>query len=193
MNRAMPFAFESGQAVMMLLKNKSARAISSRARRWKTLLPSSAATGGSTNGALHLPAIAHGMRHRFRYSCRGQNLQKTPYLADLMPGGKYTAKDLYEAGGVEAVMRTLLDGGFLHGDCLTVTGKTIKENLRDVPPPGRGRIKEGVKMDPIPTFPLQGKEIRPLFTLQQPHNQNGASLCSRATWRPKAPSSKLPA
>src|SRR6185295_2084515 len=62
----------------------------------------------------------------------GKIFKRTPYLADLMPGGKYTAKDLYEAGGVQVVMKTLLDGGFLHGECLTVTGKTIAENLKTV-------------------------------------------------------------
>ena len=58
--------------------------------------------------------------------------KKTPYLADLKPGGKYVAKDLFEAGGVPLLLKTLLDGGYLNGDCLTVTGKTMKENLKDV-------------------------------------------------------------
>ena len=62
----------------------------------------------------------------------GRDFKRTPYLADLMPGGKYLAKDMWEAGGVPMLMRTLLDGGFLHGDCLTVTGKTVAENLKDV-------------------------------------------------------------
>src|ERR1043165_1668499 len=91
-----------------------------------------AATGGSTNGALHLPAIANECGIKFDIHAVGEIFNRTPYLADLMPGGKYTAKDLFEAGGVQAVMKTLLDGGYLHGDCLTVTGKTIAENLADV-------------------------------------------------------------
>jgi len=90
-----------------------------------------AATGGSTNGALHLPAIAHECGIDFDLHAVGKIFAKTPYLADLMPGGKYTAVDLYRAGGVQAVMKTLLDGGYLHGDCMTVTGKTIAENLKN--------------------------------------------------------------
>ena len=91
-----------------------------------------AATGGSTNAGLHLPAIAHEAGIEFDLHDVCEIFRRTPYIADLKPGGRYVAKDLYEAGGVEAVMRTLLDGGYLHGDCLTVTGRTIKENLEGV-------------------------------------------------------------
>jgi dihydroxy-acid dehydratase len=91
-----------------------------------------AATGGSTNAALHLPAIANECGIDFDIHAVGEIFKRTPYLADLMPGGKYSAKDLYEAGGVQVVLKTLLDGGFLHGDCLTVTGKTMAENLKNV-------------------------------------------------------------
>ena len=140
------FAFESGRAVMELLKNKiRPRDIVTR-KALENAAAVVAATGGSTNGALHLPAIAHECGIDFDIHAVGEIFKRTPYLADLMPGGKYSAKDLYEAGGVEAVMRTLLDGGFLHGDCLTVTGKTIAENLKSVKlrsflplPPGEGR------------------------------------------------------
>jgi len=126
------FAFASGEAVMNLLKNKiRPRDIVTR-KALENAAAIVAATGGSTNGALHLPAIAHECGIDFDIHAVGKIFKRTPYLADLMPGGKYTAKDMYEAGGVEAVMRTLLDGGFLHGDCLTVTGKTIKENLKAV-------------------------------------------------------------
>ena len=58
--------------------------------------------------------------------------KRTPYIADLKPGGQYVAKDVYEAGGVPIIIKTLFDGGFIHGDCITVTGKTIEENLKDV-------------------------------------------------------------
>ena len=58
--------------------------------------------------------------------------KRTPYLASLKPGGEFVAKDMWEAGGVPMLLRTLLDGGFIHGDCMTVTGKTIAENIRDV-------------------------------------------------------------
>jgi dihydroxy-acid dehydratase len=126
------FAFESGRAVMELLKNKiRPRDIVTR-KALENAAAVVAATGGSTNGALHLPAIAHEAGIDFDIHAVGEIFKRTPYLADLMPGGKYTAKDMYEAGGVQAVMKTLLDGGFLHGDCMTVTGKTIGENLKSV-------------------------------------------------------------
>jgi dihydroxy-acid dehydratase len=126
------FAFESGQAVIQLLKNKiRPRDIVTR-KALENAAAVVSATGGSTNAALHLPAIAHEAGIKFDMFDVGRIFKKTPYLADLMPGGKYTAKDLYEAGGVQVVMRTLFDGGYLHGDCLTVTGKTLKENLKGV-------------------------------------------------------------
>ncbi len=126
------FAFESGRAVMKLLADKiRPRDIITR-KALENAAAVVAATGGSTNAALHLPALAHECGIDFDMHDVGAVLKRTPYLADLMPGGKYTAKDLYEAGGVQAVMKTLLDGGFIHGDCLTVSGKTIAENLSSV-------------------------------------------------------------
>jgi dihydroxy-acid dehydratase len=91
-----------------------------------------AATGGSTNAALHLPAIANEAGIKFDLFDVGEIFKKTPYIADLKPGGRYVAKDLYEVGGIPLVMKTLLDHGFLHGDCLTVTGRTMAENLAKV-------------------------------------------------------------
>lgn len=91
-----------------------------------------AATGGSTNGALHLPAMAHEAGIDFDLFDVAEIFKKTPYIADLKPGGRYVAKDLFEAGGVQMVMKTLLEGGYLHGDCITVTGKTIAENLEEI-------------------------------------------------------------
>ena len=91
-----------------------------------------AATGGSTNAALHLPAIAHECGIAFDLFDVAEIFKKTPYVADLKPGGRYVAKDMFEAGGVPLLMKTLLDHGFLHGDCLTVTGRTIAENLKSV-------------------------------------------------------------
>ncbi|HSM19494.1 MAG TPA: dihydroxy-acid dehydratase, partial [Hyphomicrobiales bacterium] len=91
-----------------------------------------AATGGSTNGALHLPAIAHECGIEFDLFDVAEIFKKTPYVADLKPSGKYVAKDMYEAGGVPLLMKTLLEGGYLHGDCLTVTGRTMAENLAKV-------------------------------------------------------------
>jgi dihydroxy-acid dehydratase len=91
-----------------------------------------AATGGSTNAALHLPAIAHECGIEFDLFDVAEVFKKTPYIADLKPGGRYVAKDMFEAGGVPLLMKTLLDHGFLHGECLTVTGRTIADNLRSV-------------------------------------------------------------
>jgi dihydroxy-acid dehydratase len=91
-----------------------------------------AASGGSTNAALHLPAMAHECGIEFDLFDVAEIFKRTPYVADLKPGGRYVAKDLFEVGGIPLLMKTLLDGGFLHGDCLTVTGRTIAENLDKV-------------------------------------------------------------
>ena len=91
-----------------------------------------AATGGSTNAALHLPAIAHECGIKFDLFDVAEVFKRTPYIADLKPGGRYVAKDMFEAGGVPLLMKTLLDHGYLHGDCITVTGRTIAENLKSV-------------------------------------------------------------
>jgi len=90
------------------------------------------ATGGSTNAALHLPAIAHEAGIKFDLFDVAKIFEKTPYIADLKPGGKYVAKDMFEAGGIPLLMKTLLDHGYLHGDCLTVTGRTLAENMEHV-------------------------------------------------------------
>lgn len=126
------YAFASGQAVLNLLKHKiRPRDIVTR-KALENAAAVVAATGGSTNAALHLPAMAHECGIEFDLHDVGEIFHKTPYIADLKPGGRYVAKDLYEIGGVPVVMKLLLDGGYLHGDCLTVTGKTIAENLKDI-------------------------------------------------------------
>jgi dihydroxy-acid dehydratase len=91
-----------------------------------------AASGGSTNAALHLPAIAHECGMKFDLFDVAKIFRRTPYIADLKPAGKYVAKDMFEAGGIPLLMKTLLDNGFMHGDCLTVTGRTMAENLKSV-------------------------------------------------------------
>ncbi len=88
-----------------------------------------AATGGSTNGALHLPAMAHEAGLEFNLFDVAEIFKTTPYMADLKPGGNYVAKDMYEAGGIYMLMKSLLGEGLLHGNCLTVTGKTLGENI----------------------------------------------------------------
>jgi dihydroxy-acid dehydratase len=91
-----------------------------------------AATGGSTNAALHLPAMANEAGIAFDIFDVDAVFRRTPLIADLKPGGRYLAKDVHEVGGVPVVLRSLLDGGFLHGDCMTVTGRTLAENLAGV-------------------------------------------------------------
>ena len=92
-----------------------------------------AATGGSTNAGLHLPAIAHEVGIEFTLDDVADVFRRTPLIADLQPGGKFLARDLHYAGGVSAVLKALLDGGHLHGDCLTLSGRTLKEALAAAP------------------------------------------------------------
>ena len=122
----------SGHAVMNLLKlNLRPRDIITR-KALENAAMIVACSGGSTNGALHLPAIANEVGIDFDLHAVAKIFKSTPYIGDLKPGGRYVAKDLYEVGGVPILMKALLDGGFLHGDCITVTGKTIAENLKGV-------------------------------------------------------------
>jgi dihydroxy-acid dehydratase len=126
------YAEASGEAVMNLLKiGLRPRDIVTR-KSLENAAMVVAASGGSTNAGLHLPAIAHEAGIDFDLHDVCAIFRKTPYIADLKPGGKYVAKDLFEVGGVSVILKALLDGGFLHGDCITVSGKTIAENLKDV-------------------------------------------------------------
>jgi dihydroxy-acid dehydratase len=125
------YAEASGQAVMELLRRRiRPRDICTR-KAFENAAMVVAATGGSTNGGLHLPAMAHEAGIDFDLHAVTEIFKRTPYIADLKPGGRYVAKDLFDIGGVAVVMKALLDGGYLHGDCMTVTGKTVAENLRD--------------------------------------------------------------
>ena len=138
------YAAASGVAVMNLIeKNIRPRDIVTR-KALENGAAIVAATGGSTNAALHLPAMAHECGIDFDIHDVAEIFKKTPYITDLKPGGKYVAKDLYDVGGVGVVLKVLLDGGYLHGDCMTVTGKTLAENLADV------------------TFPENQDVVRPL-------------------------------
>lgn len=126
------YAAASGRAVMELIKkNIRPRDIVTR-KALENAAVIASASGGSTNAALHLPAIAHECGIDFDLHAVAEVFRRTPYIADMKPGGKYVAKDMFEAGGVQMLMKALLDGGYLHGDCMTVTGKTIAENLKDV-------------------------------------------------------------
>ena len=126
------YAFDSGKAVMDLLENNiRPRDIVTR-ESFINAAVVVAATGGSTNGALHLPAMANEIGIDFDLFDVADIFKSTPYIADLKPGGNYVAKDMHEAGGVPMLLRTLLDEGFINGDCLTVTGKSIAENISEV-------------------------------------------------------------
>jgi len=126
------YAADSGRAVMRLIADGiRPRDIATR-KAFENAATIVAATGGSTNAALHLPAMAHECGIDFDLFEVAAIFKRTPYIADLKPGGKYVAKDVYEIGGIPQIMRALLDGGYLHEDCLTVTGKTVKQNLENV-------------------------------------------------------------
>ncbi|MDC3091106.1 dihydroxy-acid dehydratase [Rickettsiales bacterium] len=123
------FSYEAGITVMDLINNQ----IKPRDIVTKKSLENAArivaASGGSTNAALHLPALANEAGISFDIMDVANIFKKTPYIADLKPGGKYLAKDLFDIGGVPIIMKALLEGGYLHSDCITVTGKSIGENL----------------------------------------------------------------
>jgi len=115
-----------------------------------------AATGGSTNGGLHLPALAHEAGVEFDLLEIAEIFKKTPYIADLKPSGRYVARDMHRAGGMPMLMRTLLDGGYLHGDCLTVTGKTLAENLEGVRFDAKQKVIYSVRAPLSPTGGVVG-------------------------------------
>ncbi len=126
------YATASGEAVVRLIEtNIRPRDICTR-EAFENAAVVVGATGGSTNAALHLPAMANECGVDFTLRDVAEIMRRTPYLADLKPGGRFVAKDMGEAGGMPMLLKTLLEGGYLHGDCLTVTGKTLEENLADV-------------------------------------------------------------
>ena len=134
------FSVLSGEAVMNLLeKNIRPRDIVTK-KSLENAAVVVAASGGSTNAALHLPAIANEAGINFTLRDVTNISKNTPYIADLKPGGKYVAKDLYEIGGVPILIKALLEGGYLHENCMTVSGKTIAENHEDVVFPSNQKV-----------------------------------------------------
>src|SRR5262249_50725777 len=126
------FCMTAGEKVMDLVRsNIRPRDIVTR-RALENAAAVVAASGGSTNAGLHLPAIANEAGIKFDLFDVAEIFKKTPYVADLKPGGRYVAKDMFEAGGIPLLMKTLLAHGYLHGDCLTVTGRTITETPKSV-------------------------------------------------------------
>ncbi len=126
------FSFLAGKTVMKLIeKNLKPRDIVTK-KSLQNAARIVACSGGSTNAALHLPALANEVGIDFDIMDVAEIFKTTPYIADLKPGGKFLAKDLYDIGGVPIMMKALLEGGFLHPDCITVTGKSVEENLSDI-------------------------------------------------------------
>ena len=126
------YAYEAGKVVMECIKNKIRPRDIVTLDSLENAARAVAASGGSTNAALHLPAMANEAGIKFDLFDVAEIFKSTPYIADLKPGGNYVAKDLYEAGGVPVLLKALAQGGFLNMNCLTVTGKTVKENLESI-------------------------------------------------------------
>jgi dihydroxy-acid dehydratase len=137
-------ARQAGQAVMRLLREGGPlpRELVTR-KSLENAAAAVAATGGSTNAGLHLPAIAHEAGIRFTLDDVADVFQRTPLIADLQPGGRFLARDLHEVGGVSVVLRALLEGGYLHGDCLTLSGQTLSQALVGAPAPD-GTVVRGL-------------------------------------------------
>jgi dihydroxy-acid dehydratase len=125
-------AHAAGVQVMELLaQNLRPRTICTR-EAFENAARVVAATGGSTNGALHLPAMAHEAGIEFDLFDVAEIFKSTPYMADLQPGGQFVAKDMYDAGGVYMLMKSLLAEGLFNGNCMTVSGRTIAENIDEI-------------------------------------------------------------
>jgi dihydroxy-acid dehydratase len=126
------WAVESGRAVMALLESGLRPRDIVTLKSLENAAVCVGATGGSTNAALHLPAMAHEAGIRFTMQDVAEIMRRTPYIADLKPGGRYVALDVHNIGGIPVILKALMDGGLLHGDCKTVTGRTMAENLAEV-------------------------------------------------------------
>jgi dihydroxy-acid dehydratase len=125
-------SMEAGKAVMNLVRENIRPSDILTKKAFENAVTLVVAMGGSTNTALHLPAIANEMGISLTLKEIHDISMRTPLLADLKPGGKYVMYDLDKVGGVQVVMKRLLEAGLLHGDQLTVTGKTMEENLKDI-------------------------------------------------------------
>ncbi|HET7579452.1 MAG TPA: dihydroxy-acid dehydratase [Bacillales bacterium] len=151
--------YKAGQAVLDLLEKDIRPKDIMTKKAFENAITVVMALGGSTNAVLHLPAIAHSVGVDLDYEDFERIRQRVPHLADLRPSGRYVMQDLNNVGGVPGVMKMLLEEGLLHGDCLTVTGKTIAENLEDFP-----SLKEG--QDVIMPFDQPKHPTGPLVILK---------------------------
>lgn len=147
--------FESSKYVMQMLEKNIAPKDIITKKAFENAISIVMALGGSTNAVLHLLAIAHAIGVNLTLDDFDRISKKVPHLADLKPSGKYVMFDLYKVGGVPGVMKMLLEAGLLHGDCLTVTGKTLAENLKDIPPlKSHQEVVRDLKNPLKPTGPL---------------------------------------
>ena len=145
---------ETGEAVMRLLAGGvRPREILTR-KAFENAITTLVAMGGSTNGVLHLLAIAREAGVPLALADFDRISRKTPHIADMRPGGRYTMADLQKVGGVPFVLKELLDGGFLHGEALTVTGRTMAENLKGVRRPEQQDVVRPVGRPITPTGTL---------------------------------------
>src|SRR5688500_8850446 len=144
-------AENAGRAVMRLLENGGPlpRELVTR-KSLENACAAVAATGGSTNAGLHIPAIAHEAGIRFTLDDFARVARRTPLIADLKPGGRFLARDLHAAGGVYTVLKALLTHGALHGECLTLTGQTLEQALQAHPGP------DGTVVTKEPIMPTGG-------------------------------------
>jgi dihydroxy-acid dehydratase len=150
------FAVESGRAVMNLIeKNIRPRDIVTL-KALQNAAVVVGATGGSTNAVLHLPALASEAGILFTMDDVTEIMRRTPYIADLKPGGKYVAYDVYKVGGIPVIIKALLDAGLMHGDCLTVTGRTLAENHAHVVVPADQDVIHSVANAISPTGGVVG-------------------------------------
>ena len=160
-------AYESGVAVMKLLElGIRPRQIMTK-EAFENAIAIVMALGGSTNAVLHLLAIAYEAQVELELDDFNKVAARVPHIADTKPHGKYHMTDLDRIGGVPVVMKELLDAGLLHGDCLTVTGKTIAENLADIDPPA----PDGEVVHPLVRSAPRGRRHR---------------RARPARWRPRA-------
>ena len=139
------YAYEAGKVVMDCIKNKIRPRDIVTIESLENAARAVAASGGSTNAALHLPAMANEAGIKFDLFDVAEIFKSTPYIADLKPGGQYVAKDLFEVGGVPVLLKALAEGGFLNMNCLTVTGKTLKENLENIKFPNDQKVIRDIK------------------------------------------------
>jgi dihydroxy-acid dehydratase len=143
------FAYESGRAVIELLRSGIRPRQIMTKEAFENAIAIVMATGGSTNAVLHLMAIAHEARVPLELDDFNRVAARVPHLADTKPHGQFHMADVDRIGGIPVVMRELLDAGLLHGDCLTVTGRTVAENLAALDPPAPDGTVVHALTDPI--------------------------------------------